>query len=196
MSMAASTKESEYKYVKQQGDKWVITQKGTGKVLSTHDSEEKAKAAFRAMEMNMHGGSVKEADDNGFDGPEPTIDKRKWTPQTVPFLDVDDEDGPNPTKRKDIVEPIKPTNGTDRFTPSKLEEIGEQQTEHQDVGKEVDYAKTEGQSGTWSQGPATAVSSTLPNDVNENPITAIVKGDYDGFLPASTVQQAIAAHRK
>jgi hypothetical protein len=50
-------KTAEYKYVKQQGDKWVITQKGTGKVLSEHDSEEKAKSAFRAMEMSMHGGS-------------------------------------------------------------------------------------------------------------------------------------------
>lgn len=140
--------------------------------------------------------STKTADDvTGLGGPEPTIDKRKWTPQTVPFLDVDDEDGPNPTKRKDIVEPIKPQNGT-RSNPSELFEIGEQQTEHQDVGKEIDYAKTEGQSATWTKGPATAVSSTLPNDVNENPITALVQGDYDGFLPANTVQQAIAAHRK
>ena len=51
------SKTAEYKYVKKQGDKWVITQKGTGKVLSEHDSEEQAKSAFRAMEMNMHGGS-------------------------------------------------------------------------------------------------------------------------------------------
>lgn len=41
-------------YIKQQGDKWVITQKGTGKVLSHHDSEEEAKASFAAMEMNKH----------------------------------------------------------------------------------------------------------------------------------------------
>jgi hypothetical protein len=50
----SSVKEAEYKYVKKHGDKWVITQKGTGKVLSEHDSEEKAKSAFRAMEMHMH----------------------------------------------------------------------------------------------------------------------------------------------
>jgi hypothetical protein len=54
----ASEHTAEYKYVKQRGDKWVIVQKGTGKVLSEHDSEEKAKSAFRAMEMNMHGGSA------------------------------------------------------------------------------------------------------------------------------------------
>ena len=43
------------KYIKKQGDQWVIIQKGTGKVLSHHDSEEEAEAAFRAMEMHMHG---------------------------------------------------------------------------------------------------------------------------------------------
>lgn len=53
-----ASKTSEYKYVKKHGDKWVIIQKGTGKVLSEHDSEEKAKSAFRAMEMNMHGGKT------------------------------------------------------------------------------------------------------------------------------------------
>lgn len=46
------------KYIKQQGDSWVIIQKGTGKVLSHHDSEEKANAAFRAMEMHKHEGSL------------------------------------------------------------------------------------------------------------------------------------------
>ena len=51
----SSVHESEYHYVKKHGDKWVITQKGTGKVLSEHDSEEQAKSAFRAMEMHMHG---------------------------------------------------------------------------------------------------------------------------------------------
>ncbi|MDE2103909.1 MAG: hypothetical protein KGL39_42125 [Patescibacteria group bacterium] len=43
------------KYIKERDGKWVIIQKGTGKVLSTHDSKEKAEAAFRAMEMNKHG---------------------------------------------------------------------------------------------------------------------------------------------
>jgi hypothetical protein len=41
-------------YIQKRGDKWVILQKGTGKVLSEHDSEEKADAAFRAMEMHKH----------------------------------------------------------------------------------------------------------------------------------------------
>jgi len=44
-------------YIKQQDGKWVITQKGTGKVLSHHDSEEEANASFRAMEWSKHKGS-------------------------------------------------------------------------------------------------------------------------------------------
>ena len=43
------------KYIKKQGDEWVIVQKGTGKVLSHHDSEEKANASFRAMMESKHG---------------------------------------------------------------------------------------------------------------------------------------------
>ena len=46
-------------YVEKRGDKWVVTQKGTGKVLSTHDTKEKAEASFRAMMVNKHGGSRK-----------------------------------------------------------------------------------------------------------------------------------------
>lgn len=44
----------EYHYVKKQGDQWVILQKGTGKVLSHHDSESEAQASFRAMEQSKH----------------------------------------------------------------------------------------------------------------------------------------------
>jgi hypothetical protein len=42
-------------YIKKRGDKWVIVQKGTGRVLSTHDSKAKAEASFRAMEASKHG---------------------------------------------------------------------------------------------------------------------------------------------
>jgi len=48
-------KEDHYKYIKKQGDSWVITQKGTGKVLSHHDSKEKAIESFKAMMANKHG---------------------------------------------------------------------------------------------------------------------------------------------
>jgi hypothetical protein len=42
------------KYIRKEGDKWVVTQKGTGKVLSHHDTKEDAEASFRAMEMHKH----------------------------------------------------------------------------------------------------------------------------------------------
>lgn len=44
-------------YIKKQGDEWVITQKGTGKVLSHHASEEEAEKSFSAMEMHKHSGA-------------------------------------------------------------------------------------------------------------------------------------------
>ena len=50
--------EDHYKYIKKQGDSWVVIQKGTGKVLSNHDSREKAIASFKAMMMNKHGSVV------------------------------------------------------------------------------------------------------------------------------------------
>lgn len=51
------TLEADYQYVKKQGDQWVVTQKGTGKVLSHHDTEEDAKASFRAMMRSKHSGA-------------------------------------------------------------------------------------------------------------------------------------------
>jgi hypothetical protein len=50
--MGVLVHEGDYQYVHKQGDKWVITQKGTGKVLSRHDSEDDAKQAFKAMMRN------------------------------------------------------------------------------------------------------------------------------------------------
>ncbi len=60
-----ASRTADYKYVKPAGGgKYKIVQKGTGKTLSVHDSKEKAEAAFRAMEMNMHGGSKTSAATN------------------------------------------------------------------------------------------------------------------------------------
>lgn len=49
-------------YVEKRGDKWVVTQKGSGKTLSTHDSKEDAEASFRAMEMGKHSSSTHQAE--------------------------------------------------------------------------------------------------------------------------------------
>jgi sarcosine oxidase delta subunit len=47
---------AKYKYIRHNNKtgKWEIWQESTGKTLSTHDSKEKAEAAFRAMESHMH----------------------------------------------------------------------------------------------------------------------------------------------
>lgn len=51
--------QANYQYVKPNpdGDGYVVTQKGTGKVLSHHDTQEDAEASFRAMEMHKHEGA-------------------------------------------------------------------------------------------------------------------------------------------
>lgn len=44
------------KYIHKSGKQYVITQKGTGKILSHHASRAKAAASFRAMEWAKHRG--------------------------------------------------------------------------------------------------------------------------------------------
>jgi hypothetical protein len=129
-------------------------------------------------------------------GPVPKMDKSRWSPQNVKELDVDDDDGPHPTRRKDIVEPIKPENGT-RFNPSELSEIGEQVTERQSLPSDSDNAGFSeggetGEGGTWTKGPNTAVAS---HDPQKNELVEIMKNDYDGFLPEAEIQTAVLAHR-
>jgi hypothetical protein len=59
MSSTGSLQAWANQYIKRQGDSWVITQKGTGKVLSHHDSQEEAEASFRAMMESKHGVSLR-----------------------------------------------------------------------------------------------------------------------------------------
>jgi hypothetical protein len=118
--------------------------------------------------------------DTGLGGPVPKMDKRKWTPQNVRRLDVDDADGRNPTKHKDILETDRPKNDKG------LTEIGEQETERQDVTQEADYAGSSQrgeQGGVWTEGGKSAVSSML--DLRDDP-----------FLPRSEVEAAIRAYNR
>lgn len=57
--MTLSRGRSGNRYIKKQGRQWVITQKGTGKVLSHHDSKAQAEASFRAMEASKHGAAMR-----------------------------------------------------------------------------------------------------------------------------------------
>jgi hypothetical protein len=111
--------------------------------------------------------STKTADDNlgGKGTAVPKMDKRRWTPKTVPSLTgVDDPDGRHPTKRKDVVDPITQT-PDEPDNKGELKEIGEQVTEHQDVAKEYSLSISD-QGGTFDGGDRSAVSSLLsPEDV-------------------------------
>lgn len=116
-------------------------------------------ARQRAIQQNVSQGgptswAVKVADA----GPVPKMDKSNWKPTREP-LKVDDKDGPHPTKRKDIVDPIKSDQGT-RDNPSELSEIGEQRTEHQDVTQKSDFSSGD-QGGAFGGGDRSAVSSLL-----------------------------------
>lgn len=126
----------------------------------------------------------------GLGGPEPKIDKRKWTPKTVTEIDADDPNGRWPTKRKDIVEPIVASDADG------LSEIGEKTTERQDVTKKVDDITGDGTSQwTGTKGQASPVTSAL-NDVEQNPIISLMNGDEDGFVPEHLVHRAIVAHKR
>lgn len=187
---ASDKRNRQYEHIKEQ-------------LIEDGKSEEEAKeeAARTVNKQRQEHGETKDSktadkDVTGLGETETPINKDKWTPKNVQFIDVDDDDGPNPTRQKDIIEPIKPQQGT-RFDPSKVTEIGEQVTERQDVTQ--DFSGTgSGPTKTFDKGdqadPVTAAK--IPDDVDKNPITALVQGEYDGFLPAHTVQQAIAAHRR
>jgi hypothetical protein len=87
----------------------------------------------------------------------PKMDKRKWTPKTVPHdqpLNADEKSGPNPTRRKDVIEPILPKNGDD------LDEIGEGVTERQDVTQKSEFSRGD-QGGSQGTAGGSAVSGLL-----------------------------------
>lgn len=102
----------------------------------------------------------------GLKGPEPKMDKGKWTPKSVPHdqpLKADDPNGRYPTKRKDVVEPI--TQSPDEpDNKGELKEIGEGTTEHQDVTEKGGIDRDTSQGGTFGGGERSAVSSLLPTD--------------------------------
>lgn len=93
-------------------------------------------------------------------GPVPTMNKRKWTPRAFDKpIDTEGEDSRWPTKRKDIIEPIKAENNDQRH-PGTPTEIGENTTEHQDVTQDHDQISQPGGS-TWTKGNGSAVSSSF-----------------------------------
>jgi hypothetical protein len=130
------------------------------------------------------------------DGPSPKMDKKKWSPQNVTEIKADDEDGPHPTERKDIIDSQRPTNGGDRFNPGTLSEIGEGVTERQDITKDTNPSDQGAHTKTWSGGGQSAVTSAKADDVYKNPLKELLESDYDGFIPQEVVQSAIASYKQ
>lgn len=131
--------------------------------LADGGDEERCKemAARTVNKTRSEKGETKDSSTKTADGGAvPTMDKRKWTPKTVPAdqpLKADDPNGRNPTKRKDVVDPITQT-PDEPDNKGELKEIGEQVTEHQDVAKDTGVSTT-GQGGTFGGGERSAVSS-------------------------------------
>lgn len=175
-SATASTKEAEYKYVKKRGDKYVITQKGTGKVLSEHDSEEKAKSAFRAMEMNMHGGK--------------TADRRNPPPQDDMITSPEQVD----TMRQDQLCPIcgsdmdsgvcevcnyeEPPEGFDNPDLEKAQQVDEQMQQQQNQAIQDDQTQ-QPQPGAPGQEAPAPQQGQMPVAANTtyNESTAAISSD-------------------
>jgi hypothetical protein len=113
--------------------------------------------AAPATEIPMSMAAKTASPTTGLGGPVPTMDKRKWTPKTVPAPPNVDSDGPNPTRRKDIIAPIVPKN------EGRLTEIGEGVTEHQDVTQKSEFSKGD-QGGSQGTAGGSAVSSAFDLD--------------------------------
>ena len=56
--LATNDEKGNYKYIHKDGSEWVVVQKGTGKVLSRHKTEDDAIASFKAMMVSKHGSVV------------------------------------------------------------------------------------------------------------------------------------------
>ena len=66
----AKEEKDHYQYIKERDGKWVILQKGTGKVLSHHDTREKAISSFKAMMAHKHG-AIGQDNTRYYEFPEP-----------------------------------------------------------------------------------------------------------------------------
>lgn len=135
------------------------------------------------------GASVHTAEDNlgGKGAPSPKIDKRKWTPNNVK-KDFDNDGGPHPTVHQDIMD-------TPDWTEDDFLAQTDAVTEHQDADKSWtgEMHHTDTWTGTKDQAsPVTSVTGAI--DPDRNPIADLVEYEYEGFVPAHQVEQAVTSH--
>jgi hypothetical protein len=108
--------------------------------------------------------ALKTIDVKGTEGPVPEIDKRKWTPENVNFIDAEMDGSVNPTVHQDILEPVKYDRTNDPLEGAKAG------LERQDVTKEIGPQKT-GPTKTW----ASSVDGFVPQAAVESAISSVRK---------------------
>lgn len=128
--------------------------------------------------------------------PSPKIDKNTWKPNALNEngnlkpVDTEGSGSPHPTEHQDA--PDKADYDNDDF-----KEQSEAVTESQDLpsaddsGYSTERNVEQPTTDTWSgtEGQAQPVTSAI--DVEKNPLRDLIESDFDGFLPANTVQSAI-----
>jgi hypothetical protein len=103
-----------------------------------------------------HTGPIERQDvAQGGETPSPKMDKRKWTPENVRFLDnVDSDQGPNPTTQVDIFEPAAYGGDWD-----KVQQIAGPTVEKQDVTQASGFSADKAHGGSWPEHPRSAISN-------------------------------------
>jgi hypothetical protein len=104
-------------------------------------------------------------------------------------IDTEADGSPHPTERQDIAD------GPDWDNTDPLKSA-DAVLEHQDVEKDSGPGPVATGGGGWStnKGQADPVTSASLTDVERNPITSLMEGEYEGFVPASEVQDAISTY--
>jgi hypothetical protein len=110
------------------------------------------------MAANHQAEALKTVDVDKTEGPVPSIDKRKWTPENVRFLDVEMDGSPHPTVRQDILQ--KADYQGDAFSDDGRLEQTDAVTEKQKVDQDGGVSRQTEQGGTFpSRGQAEPVTS-------------------------------------
>jgi len=149
-----------------------VLQEGSPAPMYRMRDRKRAEKANRPMASTHEGEALKTVDVDQGPGPSPKMDKRKWTPENVQYLEEMEMDGtPHPTREQDIAQPAQYEEGV--FEDDGRFEQTEAVTEKQDIDKDTqpDPIRTNNWPGG---GDRSAVAATDPD---KNPITEFVTED-------------------
>jgi hypothetical protein len=143
------------------------------------------------------GEALKTIDVGQKEGPVPEMNKDKWDPfgGEADLPEGGEMDGsPNPTERKDILEPISPERSDDFLDGTRSVTETQDLPAANDDGYSTEKNVTQYNTDTWSENNGTApVTSAIKHDINRNPLQAILESD---FMPQSQVDSAISQYEQ